>query len=233
MAVWPPHPGRLFSALVDTWADADEPDSDERADLVWLEEQGPPAITCSGDDELGRRRVVTVYVPGNDPTAVGKVAERERKAALRDEAARRHRAEPSTRTARAVEKAAAAYRPAVVAGDDTWTPKCHHRWEPLDAADTVGEGRVASVLAPNVPLDVATLLARPADVLRAGLAYPPAPACSPTSGNQPTSPGPPPSGSPSSDDDRPLRTPSPSPTTCAAPPSPASARCAARKPGRA
>ena len=27
---WPPHPARLFSALVAAWADADEPDRSER-----------------------------------------------------------------------------------------------------------------------------------------------------------------------------------------------------------
>ena len=44
---WPPHPARLFSALVATWADADEPDRSEREALEWLEAQGHPAIAAS------------------------------------------------------------------------------------------------------------------------------------------------------------------------------------------
>jgi CRISPR-associated protein Csb2 len=64
---WPPHPARLFSAMVAAWADADEPDPAERTGLQWLEQQDPPAIRCSP----GRgRQVVTHFVPVNDPTAL-------------------------------------------------------------------------------------------------------------------------------------------------------------------
>jgi CRISPR-associated protein Csb2 len=64
---WPPHPARLFSAMVAAWADADEPDPAERSALRWLEQQDPPAIRCS----LGRgRQVLTHFVPVNDPTAL-------------------------------------------------------------------------------------------------------------------------------------------------------------------
>jgi CRISPR-associated protein Csb2 len=64
---WPPHPARLFSAMVAAWADADEPDPAERSALRWLEQQDPPAIRCS----QGRgRQVVTHFVPVNDPTAL-------------------------------------------------------------------------------------------------------------------------------------------------------------------
>jgi CRISPR-associated protein Csb2 len=66
---WPPHPARLFSALVAAWGDADEPDPDERAALVWLEAQPPPDLLCSDWENVMRREVVTVYVPGNDPSA--------------------------------------------------------------------------------------------------------------------------------------------------------------------
>lgn len=69
-AEWPPHPARLFSALVATWADAEQPDPGERAALLWLEGLGAPQVACSGAGELARRQVVTVYVPGNDPTAL-------------------------------------------------------------------------------------------------------------------------------------------------------------------
>lgn len=64
---WPPHPARLFSAMVAAWADADEPDPAERSALRWLEQQDPPVIRCS----QGRgRQVVTHFVPVNDPTAL-------------------------------------------------------------------------------------------------------------------------------------------------------------------
>lgn len=66
-AEWPPHPARLFSAMVAAWADADEPDPAEHSALQWLEQQDPPSIRCSP----GRgRQVVTHFVPVNDPTAL-------------------------------------------------------------------------------------------------------------------------------------------------------------------
>jgi CRISPR-associated protein Csb2 len=64
---WPPHPARLFSALVATWADNDEPDPAERSALRWLEDQDPPSIHCGRGHE---RRVVTHFVPVNDATAL-------------------------------------------------------------------------------------------------------------------------------------------------------------------
>lgn len=67
VAEWPPHPARLYSAMVAAWADSDEPDSDERAALRWLEDQGAPDIYCG---EERRRTVVTHYVPVNDATAL-------------------------------------------------------------------------------------------------------------------------------------------------------------------
>jgi CRISPR-associated protein Csb2 len=64
---WPPHPARLFSAMVAAWADIDEPDPAERSALRWLEQQDPPAICCG----QGRgRQVVTHFVPVNDATAL-------------------------------------------------------------------------------------------------------------------------------------------------------------------
>ncbi len=59
---WPPHPARLFFALVNAWAENGE-DTSEEAALRWLEEQPPPAIRASGFDV---RPVVTTYVPPND-----------------------------------------------------------------------------------------------------------------------------------------------------------------------
>ena len=65
---WPPHPARLFSAMVDAWADRDERELQESRILEWLEEQGPPAIAAG---EAEHRRVVSHFVPVNDATIVG------------------------------------------------------------------------------------------------------------------------------------------------------------------
>jgi CRISPR-associated protein Csb2 len=72
-AEWPPHPARVISALVATWADADPPSEAERAALEWLAAQPPPSISASGATERG---VVAHYVPVND-TAVLKRFERQ------------------------------------------------------------------------------------------------------------------------------------------------------------
>ena len=66
---WPPHPARLFSALVAAWADADEPDPSERAALEWLESQPPPGVSAS---EAVPRRVVSQFVPVNDASVVSR-----------------------------------------------------------------------------------------------------------------------------------------------------------------
>ena len=73
---WPPHPARLFSALVATWADADEPDRSEREALEWLEAQGSPAIVRSF---AVPRKVVSHFVPVNDTSVIGRIFQ-ERKA---------------------------------------------------------------------------------------------------------------------------------------------------------
>ncbi len=65
---WPIHPGRLFSALVATWAAAGS-DPQERVALIWLESQAPPKILCSSMTAISRRQVVTHFVPGNDASA--------------------------------------------------------------------------------------------------------------------------------------------------------------------
>ena len=65
---WPPHPARLFSALVATWAE-DEQVPAEREALEWLESQGPPAISASGATP---RRVVSHFVPVNDTSIVSR-----------------------------------------------------------------------------------------------------------------------------------------------------------------
>ena len=68
-AEWPPHPARLFSALVATWADGDPatPDGEAELDaLRWLEQQSPPVLFASASDDVAVRTVVPVFVPVND-----------------------------------------------------------------------------------------------------------------------------------------------------------------------
>ena len=75
---WPPHPARLYSALVAARADADEPDQKEREALEWLEAQSAPAIAAS---EAVPRGVVAHFVPVNDAFVVGR-SWHERKATI-------------------------------------------------------------------------------------------------------------------------------------------------------
>ena len=65
---WPPHPARLFSALVAEWGSAEEADMAEHRVLEKLETMGAPSMRAS---EATQRSVVTHYVPVNDPTVIG------------------------------------------------------------------------------------------------------------------------------------------------------------------
>jgi CRISPR-associated protein Csb2 len=67
-AEWPPHPSRLFSALVDTAFQALSPDGtglppEVRSALEWLEALPQPAIAAS---DAQRRQVTQTFVPVND-----------------------------------------------------------------------------------------------------------------------------------------------------------------------
>ena len=64
---WPPHPARLFSALVAAWADDDDPDQAERSALEWLEALPAPAIHAP---DAVPRSVTTHFVPVNDARVV-------------------------------------------------------------------------------------------------------------------------------------------------------------------
>ena len=59
---WPPHPSRLFSALVSAWGDSGAEDL-LRPALQWLERQ-PPPIVHAGD--CTKRKIVQAFVPVND-----------------------------------------------------------------------------------------------------------------------------------------------------------------------
>lgn len=59
---WPPHPARLFSALVATAHEHEDITTSARAALRWLEQQGAPEIEAT---EAEQRAAVATYVPGN------------------------------------------------------------------------------------------------------------------------------------------------------------------------
>ena len=84
---WPPHPARLFSALVASWADADEPSRAEREALEWLEALQPPAISASG---CAARTVVSQFVPVNDPAIISLSLQRRRAKKISELAGRLH-----------------------------------------------------------------------------------------------------------------------------------------------
>lgn len=59
-AEFPPHPDRVFMALVAAWGGNDDA---ERSALEWLESAGSPSIVASASRD---RPTLTVYSPGND-----------------------------------------------------------------------------------------------------------------------------------------------------------------------
>lgn len=68
-AEWPPHPERMFSALVQAWADGGCNPAERQA-LRWLETQAPPVIEADPTERVSMRDAPPVYVPPNDPTGV-------------------------------------------------------------------------------------------------------------------------------------------------------------------
>jgi len=60
---WPPHPGRLFSALAAAYFENGN-DPREKAALEWLESQGPPHIRAG---TAGEAQSVQAFVPTNYP----------------------------------------------------------------------------------------------------------------------------------------------------------------------
>ncbi|HEU5076237.1 MAG TPA: type I-U CRISPR-associated protein Csb2, partial [Polyangiaceae bacterium] len=65
---WPPHPARLFSALVATAHEHEELTEPARIALQWLERQGAPHIEASAAET---RSLIASYVPGNEGGVVG------------------------------------------------------------------------------------------------------------------------------------------------------------------
>src|SRR5882762_10443082 len=60
---WPPHPDRVFMALVAGWGESGE-HPEHLAALEWLEKLPPPALAVP--DAASERASFTSYVPVND-----------------------------------------------------------------------------------------------------------------------------------------------------------------------
>ena len=73
---WPPHPARIFSALVATAFDDGAISEDFRLALHWLERQGPPHILAS---EASERTVIATYVPTPGQSVLGDWSRQEAK----------------------------------------------------------------------------------------------------------------------------------------------------------
>lgn len=97
LAEWPPHPARVYSALVATWAEEEVRDEAERAALEWLAKLAAPRIYATG---ASHRDVVPHFVPVNDAGVLGTFErERERFRKLEDALAVAKEAEASARRA--------------------------------------------------------------------------------------------------------------------------------------
>ena len=86
---WPPHPVRLFSAMVAAWAEPEESDSEERKALEWLEGLGAPAIAASA---AVPRRTVSHFVPVNDASVISRSLQERRAAEVYELSDRIHEA---------------------------------------------------------------------------------------------------------------------------------------------
>lgn len=64
MAEWPPHPARIFMAMVAAHFETDPGNSEHRTALQWLSELNPPNMKIP--QYIARRDVLTSFVPVND-----------------------------------------------------------------------------------------------------------------------------------------------------------------------
>ncbi len=72
---WPPHPDRLFQALVAAWGRNDQPDTGEKQALEWLETLDRNTLEIHAPRALPRT-VTSVFVPPNDARTTGRAGSR-------------------------------------------------------------------------------------------------------------------------------------------------------------
>lgn len=142
-AEWPPHPARFFSALVAALHEYDPVEADEREALLWLEVQPPPSLDVDVEvtEDVGRRKVLDVYVPVNDVTLVGDV-----EAPLREarEAAVKLAAQPGVATKTELKKAQK-----LVEKEEKKLAQLLASQQIIDAAPTKSALMAANALLPN------------------------------------------------------------------------------------
>lgn len=102
---WPPHPARLFSALVATAHEHEELTDAARVALTWLEQQGAPEIEAS---EAEARSAIPTYVPGNSVCVVSGWEAAEAKWIEAQETLARAQTEGDAKALKAAQKAVAA-----------------------------------------------------------------------------------------------------------------------------
>jgi len=102
---WPPHPARLFSALVATAYEHEELTEAARSALTWLEEQGPPEIEAS---DAETRAVLATFVPENGARVIQGWGAAEAKLQAAREALVQAETATNARALKAAQKAVAA-----------------------------------------------------------------------------------------------------------------------------
>lgn len=107
-AEWPPHPARVYSALVAALHDDPDHGPEERDALKWLAAAGPPRLVASQATARAQREV---YVPTNDASALSGIDNqlvklREAELALEAADGSKARARMQTKLAKALEAVA-------------------------------------------------------------------------------------------------------------------------------
>lgn len=67
-AEWPPHPDRVFQALVAAWGTR-SCDESEKQTLEWLESLGPPLVSAPDENKV-TQSIERTFVPVNDIAAI-------------------------------------------------------------------------------------------------------------------------------------------------------------------
>lgn len=140
-AEWPPHPARLFSALVAALHDQPDVTEEEERALAWLEVQPPPWIEDPGADV---REVVRVFVPVNDVTVLSSGMDSEYEA-MEDLRRTLERLQDSAR--QPADGEAAKVRAREIKTTEKELSKRRAKWLAVaQDAHTVGDGSAAAVL---------------------------------------------------------------------------------------
>ncbi len=132
-AEWPPHPARVYSALVAALYDEPSPPADERVALEWLAAAGAPDIVEPG---ASFRRQSEVYVPPNDGKALDGIDAYIEKLAEAERAAENATGKAQAKAQKTADKARAALLKRSLA-----TAAASGKGAPAGAAELLPDGR--------------------------------------------------------------------------------------------